>query len=74
MALDADLLEILRCPESKERLIYFLEENVLFCPASRLKYPIRDDIPVMLISEAERVTPEAADALVAQARERGLWQ
>jgi uncharacterized protein YbaR (Trm112 family) len=53
-------------------LIYFEEEGFLFCPASRLKYSINDDIPVMLVDEAERLDEEAAAALVETARERGL--
>ncbi|MHC4830332.1 MAG: Trm112 family protein, partial [Planctomycetota bacterium] len=63
---------ILACPESREGLIYFEEEGFLFCPASRLKYSINDDIPVMLVDEAERLDEEAAAALVETARERGL--
>ena len=69
MALDPELLEILVCPESKEPLLYFEAEGFLFCPASRLKYRIEDDIPVMLIEEAERVDEATAQALVAAARE-----
>ena len=52
MALSQELLEILVCPESKEDLVYFEQEGFLFCPASRLKYRIEDDIPIMLIDEA----------------------
>jgi uncharacterized protein YbaR (Trm112 family) len=70
--LPSDLLEILVCPESKQPLVYFAEEAMLFCPASKLKYRIDEGIPVMLISEAVRVTPEEAERLLRQARERGL--
>lgn len=66
MALDAVLLEILVCPESKKPLVYFETENFLFCPESRLKYRIEDDIPVMLIEEAERVSEAEANALMAR--------
>ena len=55
MALDAQLLEILACPDDKGPLLYFEDEAFLFCPASRLKYAIKDDIPVMLIDEAARL-------------------
>ncbi|RMH42954.1 MAG: Trm112 family protein [Deltaproteobacteria bacterium] len=72
MALDRELLDILVCPKSKQPVIYFEQEQFLFCPASRLKYRIDDGIPVMLIEEAEEVDEAAAAALVAQARERGL--
>lgn len=67
MALDPVLLEILVCPESKKPLLYFEEEHFLFCPESRLKYRIEDDIPVMLIEEAERVDEAEAEQLVARA-------
>lgn len=70
MPLDPLLLEILVCPESKRRLIYFENENFLFCPESRLKYRIEDDIPVMLIEEAERLSEAEAAALVARAPRR----
>jgi len=72
MALDKELLEILACPESKAPLIYFEQEGFLFCPTSRLKYPIKDEIPVMLVEEAERLDEQAAEKLVAEAKERGL--
>lgn len=72
MPLDPELLEILACPESKAPLIYFEAEGFLFCPASRLKYRIEDDIPVMLIDEAERLDEAAAARLTEQARQRGL--
>ena len=72
MALDPELLEILACPESKAPLVYFEEEAFLFCPTSKLKYPIKDGIPVMLVDEAERVDDGEAEKLVATAKERGL--
>ncbi len=67
MALSNELLEILVCPESKEDLIYFEQESFLFCPASRLKYRIEDDIPVMLVDEAERLDDAAAEELMKRA-------
>jgi len=70
MPLDPLLLEILVCPESKQPLLYFESEGFLFCPQSRLKYRIEDDIPVMLIEEAERVDEAEAARLVARAPRR----
>ena len=70
MALDPLLLEILVCPESKKPLLYFEKEGFLFCPESRLKYRIEDDIPVMLVEEAERLDEAAAAALVERAKAR----
>jgi uncharacterized protein YbaR (Trm112 family) len=52
MALDKKLLSILVCPICKGELEYDREEGELICRADGLAYPIRDDIPVMLESEA----------------------
>ena len=52
--IDKELLEILVCPVSKGKLEYDEEENVLICHESRLKYPIEDDIPIMLPERAEK--------------------
>jgi hypothetical protein len=67
MALDPELLEILVCPESKKPLVYFQDEDFLFCPDSRLKYRIEEGIPVMLIEEAERLSEESARGLMERA-------
>jgi uncharacterized protein len=67
MALHKELLDILACPESKQPLVYFEQENFLFCPASRLKYKIVDDIPIMLIDEAERLDEAQAAELMRRA-------
>ena len=58
MALDKKLLSILVCPLCKGELNYNKEENELICRADRLAYPIRDDIPVMLESEARSLEGE----------------
>ena len=52
MAIDKELLEILACPKCKGDLILAKKEDGLICEACKLKYEIRDDIPVMLIDEA----------------------
>ena len=51
--LDEKLLEILCCPKCKENLHYDDANQKLTCESCHLKYPIKDDIPVMLIDEAE---------------------
>jgi uncharacterized protein YbaR (Trm112 family) len=53
MALDKELLEILACPKCKGDLDYKESEQVLECPKCRLRYSIKDDIPNMLIDQAE---------------------
>ena len=74
------LLDVLVCPKSKQPLIYFPRgeddrdeaEAFLLCPASRLRYPIKDGVPVMLVEEAISVDAPAVEALVARARQLGL--
>ena len=51
--LDKELLEILACPKCKGELEYDREGDKLTCNACRLKYSVKDDIPIMLIDEAE---------------------
>jgi uncharacterized protein YbaR (Trm112 family) len=53
MAIDKELLDILACPRCKGDIRLNEEKNGLICDACKLLYPIRDDIPVMLIDEAE---------------------
>ena len=52
MTLAPQLLEILVCPKCKGALEYREAEPALLCRACRLKYAVRDDIPIMLIDEA----------------------
>ncbi|QPJ65427.1 MAG: Trm112 family protein [Candidatus Nitrohelix vancouverensis] len=52
MGIDKELLDILVCPKCKGDLELPEEEDGLVCPACSLKYPIRDDIPIMLVHEA----------------------
>ena len=50
--LDPQLLQILVCPKCKGELEYKEEQNELVCSACRLRYEVRDGIPIMLIDEA----------------------
>ena len=52
MSLDEKLLEILVCPKCKGELDYRRDASELACQHCRLRYPIRDGIPIMLIDEA----------------------
>ncbi len=56
--IDAKLLEILVCPVTKAPVEYDEAKQELICRASGLAYPIRDDIPVMLESEARALTAD----------------
>jgi uncharacterized protein YbaR (Trm112 family) len=71
MALDPKLLEILGCPDDKGPLLYFESEDVLYNPRLKLRYDIRDDIPVMLIEEATTVDDVEHERLVAKAAAEG---
>jgi len=51
--LDPQLLEILVCPRCKGELEYRTDPEELVCPACRLRYEVRDGIPVMLVDEAK---------------------
>jgi uncharacterized protein YbaR (Trm112 family) len=53
MAFDKELLDILVCPKCKGELELTSEEDGLICNACKLKYPIQDEIPIMLIDQAE---------------------
>lgn len=52
MGIDKELLDILVCPKCKGDLELSEKEDSLICKACCLKYPIKEDIPVMLIDEA----------------------
>lgn len=60
--MDKKLLQILVCPVSKAPLQYDAANNELICVASGLAYPIRDDIPVMLESEARQLSSDEKEA------------
>jgi len=72
MALDPQLLEILACPEDKGPLLYFQDEDSLYNPRLKRRYSIRDDIPIMLIDEAETVTDDEHARLTAKAESEGI--
>ncbi len=55
MAISKELLDILACPKCKGDIHLSPNNDALICEACRLSYPIKDDIPVMLIDEATRL-------------------
>jgi uncharacterized protein YbaR (Trm112 family) len=55
MPVDKKLLAILVCPICKGELTYEKENEELVCRAEKLAFPIQDDIPIMLESEARRL-------------------
>jgi uncharacterized protein len=54
MALSPDLLSILVCPSCRGDLEYDLQAQTLTCSRCRLRYRVVDDIPVMLLEQAEK--------------------
>jgi uncharacterized protein YbaR (Trm112 family) len=78
--LSADLVAMLVCPKSKQPLIYFPRgedgrdeaQAFLLCAASRLRYRIDNDLPILLVSEAVELSPAEAARLVERAQTLGL--
>lgn len=46
------LLELLVCPKCKGELVHETEPEALVCPACKLRYEVRENIPILLIDEA----------------------
>ncbi len=61
--MDKHLLDILVCPLCKGKLLYRKKEAELVCLADGLGFPIRDDIPVMLVDEARKLSLDEVEAL-----------
>ncbi|MCD6131785.1 MAG: Trm112 family protein [Candidatus Hydrothermae bacterium] len=59
MAISKRLLEIIVCPICKGDLKYVKEEDVLVCCNCKLKYPIEEDIPVLLPEEAVKIDKDS---------------
>ena len=55
-AFDTKILEVLVCPKTKKPLTYNKETQELINEDNSLAYPIKDDIPVMLIEEARTIS------------------
>jgi uncharacterized protein YbaR (Trm112 family) len=72
MTLDPRLVEILACPKDKGPLLYFPDEQSLYNPRLHLRYRITDDIPVMLIDEAETVDDGEDRRLHTKAEKEGI--
>ena len=52
MAVDSKLIELLVCPSCRSSIEYKDRRNLIICTGCELQYPVRDGIPVMLVSEA----------------------
>jgi len=64
MTVSSELLEILVCPNDRGDVDYLETEQVIVCRTCGYRYPVRDDIPVMLIDEADKppTTPSKRQA------------
>ena len=69
MSLDPMLLEILACPEDKGPLFYLEDENSLYNPRLRRSYRIEDDIPIMLVDEADDVNQSEHERIIEKVEE-----
>jgi uncharacterized protein YbaR (Trm112 family) len=72
VTLDPKLLDILACPDDKGPLLYFADESSLYNPRLKRRYAVRDDIPIMLIDEAETVSDAEHERLMAKADAEGI--
>jgi uncharacterized protein YbaR (Trm112 family) len=72
MALDPKLLEILACPEDKGPLLYFADEGSLVNPRLSRRYTVREDIPIMLVDEADALDEAELQRLLAKAEAEGI--
>lgn len=61
--MDKSLLTLLVCPQCKGKLHYNESQQELVCLGEGLGYPIRDNIPVMLIDEARKLSVEEVEVL-----------
>ncbi len=57
--IDAKLLEILACPVCKGSVQE--EGDWILCRECKKRYPVRDDIPIMLVDEAEDIADETTE-------------
>ena len=53
--MDDFLLDLMVCPKSGGKLVYDKNANELICKESKLAYPIKDGIPIMLIESARKL-------------------
>jgi uncharacterized protein len=51
--ISSELLEVLACPKCKQKVELSEDGSALICQTDRLRYPVVDGIPVMLVEEAQ---------------------
>lgn len=66
MTISTSLLSILACPQDKGALYYIDDEHMLYNPRLKCAYPVRDDIPVMLVDESSTVSDAEHERIMAK--------
>lgn len=61
MPVDKELLEILVCPQCKNSLAATEKEDGLVCGTCSVIYPVKEDIPILLIDEATPLKPSSSN-------------
>jgi uncharacterized protein YbaR (Trm112 family) len=67
MTLNKDLLDILACPKCKGEVTLLEKQDGLRCDTCKVVYPVRDEIPVMLIEGGRAPGPVAGPGRIARA-------
>lgn len=57
MEVSPKLLEVVRCPQCKGRLVVNPDRESLDCATCRLAYPVREGITLLLVDEALPIDP-----------------
>lgn len=70
--LDPRLLEILACPQDKGPLFFLADEDSLYNPRLKRRYSVRDNIPVMLVDEAQTVDAAEHERIMSKVAAQGL--
>ena len=72
MYISKELLRILVCPVTKQRLIYLPETQELISPEASLSFPIEGGIPILLASDSRPVSPERLRKILEQEKKDSL--
>ncbi len=52
---DLTILDVVVCPVTKQKLVYYKKKNELISRKAKLAYPIKDGIPILLTDEARKI-------------------
>ncbi|WP_218310671.1 Trm112 family protein [Alteromonas antoniana] len=62
MAFDKRLLDVVACPVCKGKLVYDSDNSALVCRFDRLRFPVKEGIPVLIEEKATQMSLEDVDA------------